>query len=110
MSYGWSRWVLVVEPGRARRPELHEVRGNADAYGRAMFGPQFRMTLTSYADGTYTLDVLAVGHPVLDPRYVQHMTDRWRLWAMKGWGAESRVICRLATVVEAPTGSEAVKA
>jgi len=100
---GWSRWVFVVEPKRPLgRRTVAEIKANAARYARIAMGDDVRVQITTYADGTLTLVVRAQGHSVLDPRYVERITECWAAWAVWGWGDGTRVRCAVATVCEAP--------
>jgi len=99
----WSRWTFVITPATvARRPDA-EIRYNVHRFGRSIFGPSFSAKVTVYADGSMTFAIRANGFPVMDPRYVDLMTDRWREWAVLGWGRGTVLVCRGADPCEAPT-------
>lgn len=91
----WTRWLFSIEPGGRRRSNV-EMRVNAVRIGRTLFGADALIKITTYADRSFTMQILSDACPVEDPSYVESMTRQLRAWATSGWGPGTRVQCVLA--------------
>lgn len=98
----WSKWQFGVVPGRKLRRSIEEIKVNCQRFGRKAFGSAAAMRITiPTIDGVRCLlvEVLAEGHPVHDPKYVEWMGDQWRTFFTKGFG--NGTVMRLETKIEA---------
>lgn len=99
----WSKWLFVIEPSSAARPLDAEIRYNAAEFAQLFFGSR-NVQVAIYRDGSINLTILAQGHPVTDPRYIQSKVEACQRWARGGFGEKTIVRCPVACVTDGVSG------